>query len=445
MAWLMIPTVISLAVSDALWPARPVSSSERAESELPRRPELGLTLEAQEGGGAKVARVRRGSAAERVGLVAGDVVLRIDGKALPDGRTLQDRLRTLLAGKTVSLETRHQGRVRTVRFELPPVPRETFQNAEVHYGHVTTDRGIRVRTIVTRPKGATGPLPAMMLVPWLSCDPVETPHGADDGWSHLLRGLAEKSGWVIMRVEKPGVGDSEGPDCSQNDLETDLGAYRAGLAALRRLPFVDSARIVLIGSSLGGALAPLLAREQPVAGLIVSGGFTKTWYEHMLEFERARLLWRDRPASEVNAAMTGFAQFYAAYLGERKSPGEVMKRRPDLAPLWYDEADGQFGRPASFYHQVARLNVEAAWSQITSPTLVLYGEYDWIMSRDDHERAAALVNAAHPGRATLVILPRTTHNLDRFDSRADAQAGRNGRFDEAVLQRILEWLDQSFR
>lgn len=445
MPWLVIPTVLSLAMSDVLWPAPSPSASTSGADVLPRRPDLGVTLEARPGGGANVLRVRAGSAAERQGLTREDVVLTIDRQSLPDARTLREKIRQLRSGERVTLETRRGTRNRTVRFELHPLPTERISGAEVRYGHVTTAHGIRVRTIVTRPVAHSERLPAIMLVPWLSCDPVEAPFGPDDGWSHVMRGLAEKSGWVTMRVEKPGVGDSEGPDCSENDLEADLAAYRAGLSALRRLSFVDSSRIVLIGSSLGGALAPLLAAEQPVAGLIVSGGFTKTWYEHMLEFERSRLLWRGRPAAEVNAAMRGYASFYTHYLNERKTPEEVLRERPDLEALWYDEPTGQFGRPAAFYHQVAQLNVEAAWSQIASPTLVLYGEYDWIMSRDDHERAAALVNAGHPGSATLVVLPRTSHNLDTFGSLAEARVGRDGRFDESVLRLMLEWLDEHMR
>jgi pimeloyl-ACP methyl ester carboxylesterase len=435
-----LPAVISVVMVNAAWPTRGAQ-----EEMLPRRPDLGFDLASPADGGAEVRRVRRGSAAERAGLAIGDRVSEISGRPVSNAAEISDALRAIRAGEPVVLKSSRGGSSRTVRFVAPELALEAIPGVEVRYGHVTTSRGHRVRTIVTRPQGREGKLPAIVLVPWLSCDAVETPFGPSDGWSHLLWGLAERSGWVTMRVEKPGVGDSEGPDCSANDLETDLDAYRAGLAAVRQLEFVDADRVVLLGSSLGGALAPLLASEQPVAGLVVSGGFTKTWFEHMLEFERARMAWNGRSPEEINQALRGFAEFYVLYLGGRRTPAEVLRQRPDLAPLWYGEPDGQFGRPAAFYHQVAALDIEAAWSRVSVPVLVLYGEYDWIMSRDDHERAAAIVNARHPGLAEYVLLPRTSHGLETYPSLEDARADRNGAFDEAVLRRILSWLDARFR
>jgi pimeloyl-ACP methyl ester carboxylesterase len=279
-----------------------------------------------------------------------------------------------------------------------------------------------------------------VFVPWLSCDAVESPLSPGDGWIRLVHGIAERSGWAVYRVEKPGVGDSEGADCAQNDLETDLAAFRAALDEVRRLDGVDSTRIVIFGGSIGGALAPLLAAERPVAGLIVAGGFSRTWHEHMLEIERERLTLQGLPPSEVNRSMHGFADFYSLYLGAQLTPAEVIARRPDLASLWYDAPGGQYGRPASYFHQVARLNVEEAWSRIDVPVLILHGEYDWIMSRDEAERIAQIVGARDSGLPELAILPQTDHNFLRFASRADAFHDRGGRWDDAVVTRVVEWL-----
>ena len=57
-------------------------------------------------------------------------------------------------------------------------------------------------------------------------------------------------------------------------------------------------------------MAPILAQEFAVRGIIVTGGFARTWYEHMLDIERRRLTLSGAKASEVNAAMKGFAEFY---------------------------------------------------------------------------------------------------------------------------------------
>ena len=210
---------------------------------------------------------------------------------------------------------------------------------------------------------------------------------------------------------------------------------------LDRIDFVDTRCVVLFGGSLGGALAPILAAERPVRGVIVAGGFTRTWYEHMLEIERTRRELAGMSAADINAAMPGVAELYLDYLYGGRTPGQVVRAKPRLAPLWDDAPDGQYGRPAAFFQQVAALNVEAAWDKVDAPVLVLYGEYDWIMSRADQERILEIVNARRPERARLLLLARTDHNLDVYPSRLDAFHGRGGRFDEALVGRVIDWLD----
>jgi len=282
----------------------------------------------------------------------------------------------------------------------------------------------------------------MLLVPWLSCNSVEWPLGPSFGVAKVLHGLAEKSGFVLMRVERPGVGDSEGPPCADNDLRTDVAAYRAALQALKKSDFVDADNIFLFGSSLGGALAPIIARDEPVRGLIVSGGFTKTWYEHMLEIERTRLALLGRTPAEINEAMRGYSEFYSMYLNWKLTPAEVIRQRPHLGKLWDDEPERQYGRPAAFYHQVQELNVEAAWEQISAPVLVIYGEYDWIMSRDDHELVVQIVNQRHPATARVVIAPKTSHSLDVYESMEKAFKEEGSKFDDGLVTLMIDWLKE---
>src|SRR6185369_6898764 len=124
------------------------------------------------------------------------------------------------AGDRIECEVERAGRRRVIRFVLPPLPLERVAGCEVIYGAVATPSG-RVRTLVTRPSGTRGALPTVVFVPWLSDDPVERPIGIPDGWLQLLHGLA-RHGWQVVRIEKPGAGDSEGRPCAENDLETDL-------------------------------------------------------------------------------------------------------------------------------------------------------------------------------------------------------------------------------
>lgn len=426
-------------------PGAPADASA-APGELRRAADWGFSLAPLAGAeGAEVRRLRQGSAAQRAGLRDGDRVLRIGSTALVDARSLARSRRSVRGGDRVELEVRRDGATRRVAFELTPLPLESIPGCRVEYGWVQSPRGYRVRTIVTRPADATGRLPAILFVPWLSESPVETPLGTARGTNRLLQELTPATGWMLMRVEKPGVGDSEGPPCGENDLEEDLDASRAALRALAARADVDPERIVLLGASIGGGLVPLLAVEQPVAGIMIAGTFTRTWFEHMMEIERRRLELEGTPPTRVNDAMRGFADFYSLYLGQRLTPAEVIARRPDLGALWYDAPDGQYGRPASYYHQVAALNLEDAWSRLDVPVLILWGEHDWIMSRTEHEHLAMLLNARHPGRATLEMVPGASHDFEFFASAVDAFRDRDPRPIPDLAARIAHWLDANLR
>jgi pimeloyl-ACP methyl ester carboxylesterase len=322
---------------------------------------------------------------------------------------------------------------------LPP---ERLPGVEVRLDAVVSG-GTRLRTIVTRPAGATARLPAIFVAGWLSCDSTESPPVAQvgDGTGLLLQALAARSGRVLFRVDKPGTGDSEG-DCAATDFDQELAAYRAAFRAMRRDPWVDPDRIVVLGLSNGGGFAPLVADGAPVAGYVTSGGWAKTWLEHMLEHERRRLALLGFSPGVISERMRGYAEFYDVYLNGRRTPAEVLRERPYLAPLWYDAGTHQYGRPATFYHQLQGLNLLAAWESVRVPVLALVGEFDWIMSGDDATLVANAVNRHRDGLARVVPMPGMGHSHDVFGSAADAFRFVNPRFDDRLVRVVVEWVDE---
>ena len=94
---------------------------------------------------------------------------------------------------------------------LRPFPRETLPGANFEYAAVTLEDGSRLRTIVSVPTTA-GRHAAVMLIQGGGCGSVDVPMAPDTGPAGLLRPLASH-GYVTMRVEKSGVGDSRGPAC----------------------------------------------------------------------------------------------------------------------------------------------------------------------------------------------------------------------------------------
>lgn len=414
--------------------------------ELRRQAFLGVVLSSPNANkaGAEVRRVVDAGVAAKTGLRQGDRILRINDTFLDSAAAFQRTLISLRAGDTARFEIVRDGQLLTFTGPLQPLPREQLKSIETVYDSVLTDRGFRVRTIVTRPQNVTGKLPAVFLVGWLSCDSVEYPSGpGDDGFGQLLHDIATQSGHVLVRMDKPGIGDSEGPSCGETDFQTELAAYRAAFRALKRYDYVDPERIFILGLSNGGGFAPLVPQDEKVRGYVVAGGWSKTWFEHMLELERRRLKLSGKKPGEITDSMKGYAEFYTDYLRRKMTPREILKTKSHLSPLWYDGPEHQYGRPASFFHQLEDLNLSASWENVETPVLVMHGEYDWIMSREDHQLITDIVNSKQAGRAKFVELPKTDHLFMTFENMSKAFAGEAGRYNQTVTQHVLTFLREN--
>ena len=154
----------------------------------------------------------------------------------------------------------------------PNAPAESYTESDVIYDSVRDIREERVRVIVTRPREGGSYFPAIFVAGWLSCDSVEAPAGTDDASGKVFRMLAELPGFVTVRMDKPGVGDSEGV-CKETDFETELSAYRAAFRSLSRYGFIDRRKVFVFGVSNGGGFAPLVAEGAPVRGYVIDGGW----------------------------------------------------------------------------------------------------------------------------------------------------------------------------
>jgi pimeloyl-ACP methyl ester carboxylesterase len=323
-------------------------------------------------------------------------------------------------------------------------PRESYPNVDVIYDSVTAPDGKQLRTIVTKARNAKGKLPVIFVAGWLSCDSVEAPAGTKDESGLVFRGLAQVPEFALFRMDKQGVGDSEGV-CAETDFNSELAGYRAAFRALKNYDFIDTKRIYILGMSNGGGFAPLVpesdAEQAQVRGYISVGGWVKTWFEHMLEIERRRFALMGKPPGEVNDRMKGAATLYHEWLIKGRAVDDIVKEQPQLADLWPEGKDHAhlYGRPLVFYQQLQQLNLAAGWSRVKVPTYVLHGAFDWIMSRDDSELIAAYVNK-NGDLASVYEIPETGHTFQHYLSLADAFKGKRASFDPKMIGLLADWL-----
>lgn len=389
--------------------------------------------------GVMVKEVNPNSPLAQVGISAGDIFLAVNGRQLLTSEDWSATTYSIRAMQETNIRYRRSDRVKTISVTLNPLAKEVHQNLDTYYESVISDYGLQQRTIITKPKRTSGKLPAILLIQGLSCSTIETYPGRVNNWVKQINTLVENSGMVVMRVDKPGVGDSEG-DCSETDFLTELDGYRAAIRTLKAKPYVDTTKIVVYGSSMGSALAPLLANEFELTGVISDGTFFKTWFEHMLEIERRiRRMSGDSESMIVKKMNQAYIPLYYGMLIEGKSYEEVIKENPALADYNYHGPRHMYGRPVEYYQQLQQFDLAGEWAKVKVPVRILYGSNDWIMSEFDNRMIIDVLDRMGHEDHELLIYSGLDHWNTIHEKPEDSFSGKPGKWDPKVPEIVIDW------
>ncbi|UII77883.1 alpha/beta fold hydrolase [Flagellimonas sp. HMM57] len=399
----------------------------------------------KESPGAEIISINENSPLAKAGFLVKDLLVEVDGIVLTDENIWSDISYGLRANKKTKIKAVRNTKVIEAEVFFHPLGREKHTDLDTFYEEITSSYGITQRTIITKPK-KSGKQPAVILISGLSCSSIETYKGRrGNNWGQTIKDLVEKSGMVVMRVEKPGVGDSEG-DCSTSDFLMDLEGYRAAIKNLKSKSYVDPSRIVVYGSSMGSALAPLLANEFNLAGVISDGTFFKTWYEHMLEIERRILSFKGNTESQIVEKMNNYyIPLYHGMLIKKQSYQEVINDYPALAEYNYHSPEHMYGRSMAYYQQLQDFDLAGEWEKITVPVRILRGTNDWIMSEFDNKMIIEVLERNGHKDHILYEYPDLDHWNTIHKSPKDSFEGKPGKWDEGTINLIIKWAQEIVR
>jgi pimeloyl-ACP methyl ester carboxylesterase len=413
-------------------------------SDLPRRAQLGAAF----GSGLTVDRIVPGLSAQALGVRAGDTLTALDGQAVTTVPQVLAWLATKAGGAPGRVTVVREGRTLELSGALVERPREPpAATYRVEYGSVQASRG-RLRTLTSLPlpaPPAAEKRPALLFIQGVTLGTIDQPLTDANAYSQIVGAFA-RGGFVTMRVDKPGVGDSEGGPGTEVDFEQELDGYRQALKALMARPEVDASKVFVFGHSMGGLWAPVLAGETKLAGVAVAGTAFRTWMEYSLENQRRQSLLGGATAAQVHDEITRTSAVLTAFLVEKLPPARIVERSPALRATVdevFEPGPLYAGRALPFWHQVNALNLPEAWARASGALLVLVGANDFLVNVLDHELLTAHVNALRPGTARLVTLPASDHAFLATTSQADSLAhwGKPGKaFDPAVLAALDAWV-----
>lgn len=378
-----------------------------------------------------------GGSAKDAGILPNDIIIAVSDHKVEDVNDFVQTAKRLRAGDSATIHLHRGAELLSVRVLVKPRPLEAAPDVVTLYKAVTVDGSLR-RVIITVPK-TPGRHGAVLYINGIGCFSQESADLQSPD-AKLLYGLT-RAGFVTMRVEKSGMGDSEGPPCASPvvDLEAERRGYVAGLMALRQYPFVDPENVFLVGISIGGVQAPLVAQRAPVKGIVVINTVIKPFLEYLIDTRRRQNLLNRVPYDEMERRLRINERCNHRLLIERQSPDQILKESP--------ECRDYISYPAAYTYmqQWAALNPAEEWKKVSAPVLVVYGTSDFVSTIADNPYMIDVINSFHPGHATLIAIPNMEHGMTKassMEASINRAAGSPVEFEPAVLDAIRTWLVQ---
>lgn len=431
-------------------------SSVAHAQELPRRGLFGAgagaisaekreSLKLGEQAGIIIERIIPGSPAASAGLKPDDVITRLNETAIASPDDFVGIMRRTPAGTKLKVGIIREGKPQEVELTTAERPAETSTEHDVIYGHVKVS-DMRIRTYITKPKGDEK-RPAVLMMLGLGNGPLEfaqaSPQQPVHPFKQLIDGMT-KQGYVTMRVDRPGVGDSDGGMPADQPLSLDIETGRAALKALAALPYVDSTRVFVYGHSAAGTITPLIVEAHKVAGVVTFAAAVRptievvpALHERMWKLEGIR-------DPELSLRMDVIKKFFDGLLVRKQTPDVLLAENPSWRPMLEQLVQQDryvHGRHYSFLRDLGELPLKAAWGKVGAPVLVLQGAADYVIDPVDQPLIVAAVDAGKPGRATFKKIANLDHGYgDAVDTEESLINSQNATFNPVIVRELTEWM-----
>ncbi len=392
--------------------------------ELPRRAFFGaqLTLATEEQiaetgieleGGITLSGIVPGSSAAAAGLLDGDILTSLNGNLIVDVESLRDVINSSAVGTMLKFKYVHGHKQIPGAVHLKEYPRETPEDFDVLYDAVEIDGNLR-RIIFTKPHDK-GRFPLVVMMGGLGCYSVDVPPPTPFAYRKILYALT-RAGFATMRVEKTGMGDSEGPPCANQSFFDEIKGHVTALRDLKRFKFVDRDKIIYFGHSMGGLTAPVVYQEVPCAGICAIGTGAISWFEYELANQRKQLVLAETPYDSLEIQQQQKELAMHLLFVEKWIPDQILAKYPEL------EEYLQYPAHYTYMQEVAGLKLASYWKNVDTPCLFIHASSDFVSDAYEHAYNRDIVNYYHPGRAEYLEFPGMDHFFLKAEDEKDAFA-----------------------
>jgi pimeloyl-ACP methyl ester carboxylesterase len=413
--------------------------------ELPRRSFLGTRLERvtsdlqrimelPDTSGALVSDVIPGSTAQAAGLKKGDILLQIDGRQIHTPAEAVAYVGSRQSNTKFTYDFIRNKKRLHGSATFKPYPVESYKDLDVIYTQAQTEMGLQ-RLIITTPKTKTN-LPIVVFIGGIGCYSLDAPFDTARSETQLLNKLA-RAGFTTVRIEKPGVGDAAGHSkaCNEIGFMEEADGYVTAINDIRKRPGFGNEHVYIIGHSMGGVMAPLVAAHTEISGIIAYGTIGSNFLEYLMKTRRTIAEAYGWSPEETDDYTKDACECASYYFAEKQTTEQAAMKKGvcgEYLPV-FDLRSRQYN------DELYALNIPAAWKGFKGKALLAWGTSDFISSEEDHKIITDAVNYYHNGNASFVTIHNTAHDMGFAASFKEALTNP-GAYNPEIGNVFLEWL-----
>lgn len=420
-----------------------------ANSSMPQRKAfIGVLGKASEKGIA-VDSVLAHSTMAKLKLKKGDIVQAINGNATKTLESYAAVVNQIRVNDKITVQYLRENKTGETAIKAVVKPLETSEIADVLYDWVKFKNGY-LRTITKKPKGKEN-VPCILFIPGYGCGSIEN---YNKNFNGKIIDEWLKNGFAVVTIEKSGLGDSFGCEpCAEVDLATDIESFDAGYKYMEQLPFADQSNLFIWGHSMGGTIAPEIAKLHNPKGVMIFGSVFRPWSEFLLEMH-----WVQKPLLEgltyqqTEDFTREIQKIYYEFFVLKKSP-EQLVAIPEYKDLVISELNyvkgstNMWGRSWKFWQQLDSLDLAKTWQEVKCPVLILHGGTDYEQcSLVEPMLTQKTINEKHPNAATWITIPELDHFMMKSKDWPEAaknfkeQQYAKGNFNYRIAEETIKWL-----
>lgn len=348
----------------------------------------------------------------------------LDMKVVVDGKQRVTGL--FFVPATVAVEWKAPKYVIKDRFEEKPI--EVVTKSPDKAGLET--REWRLPGFLTLPKGA-GPFPAVVLVHGSGPNDADETIGPNKPFKDLAWGLASRGVAVLRYVKRTNRFGKELAAAypqltAREELEEDAGS---AVQLLRQSSQIDPKRVCLLGHSLGGQMAPRIARNtRELAGIVILAGNTRPLESLIVD--------QLRYIANIDGKVTAEEQ---AQIDAAIKAAEVISS-PDLKDSDQVEVLGA-KVPGSYFLDLRAYDAVATAKALSIRILILQGESDYQVTMEDF--AGWQHGLANKPQARLKSFAAINHLLMPIAGKSTPENTlAPGHVDGNVIDEIATWITE---